>query len=137
MSMGAAAPRFRRDLNAAEVEDNGVLYVEVSDARSGKSFRFYDFEYAVARKLNGRSLADVSRALHEELQLELTPEQLQAFSDQLRSLGFLEAEEPQAFFPPLVDDESGEFEMPNLAQSPSAAPTELTSPPATPATPAP
>ena len=94
------------------------MYVEVKDDRSGKSFRFYDFEYAVAQKLNGRPLADVARELRAELQLELTPEQLEAFSDQLRSLGFLDTDGPASFFPPLVDDESGEFEMPNFAATP-------------------
>ncbi len=141
--MGAAAPRFRHDLQAAEVQADGVMYVEVRDDRSGKSFRFYDFEYAVARKLNGRPLAEVARELHAELQLELTPEQLEAFSDQLRLLGFLDADAPETFFPPLVDDESGEFERPNFAAAagPPAAvtPAPVTPPPVTPApvTPAP
>jgi hypothetical protein len=129
--MGAAAPRFRRDLHAAEVEADGVMYVEVKDTRSGKAFRFYDFEYAVARKLNGRPLSEVARDLRSELQLELTAEQLEAFSDQLRSLGFLDAEGPDTFFPPLVDDESGEFEMPNLTAAPGP-PAALTPRPLTP-----
>ena len=108
------------------------MYVEVKDDRSGKSFRFYDFEYAVARKLNGRPLADVARDLRSELQLELTAEQLEAFSDQLRSLGFLEHRgRPSTFFPPLVDDESGEFEMPNLAAA-AGPPRAADAPPLTP-----
>ena len=40
-----------------------MLYVEVTDARSGKSFRFYDFEYAVALALDGRPLDVVAADL--------------------------------------------------------------------------
>ena len=127
--MGAPAPRFRRDLTAAEVQADGVLYIEVTDTRSGKSFRFYDFEYAVAQKLDGRTLEQVAQDLQQNLQLELNPEQLAAFADQLRSLGFLD--EAEGFFPPLIDDESGEFNTPSLRASAPAATGE------TPATPAP
>ena len=121
--MAEGAPRFRRDLPASNVEADGVLYVEVSDPRSGKSFRFYDFEYAVALKMDGRPLDKVADDLRAE-ELELTVEQLEGFADQLRSLGFVE--ESPGFFPPLAEDESGEWAAPPIRASvaPAAPPAQ-------------
>jgi hypothetical protein len=131
--MAEGAFRFRRDLPASNVEADGVLYVEVSDPRSGNSFRFYDFEYAVALKLDGRPLDTVAADLRDSAELELTVDQLAAFADQLGSLGFVE--QAPSFFPPLAEDESGEWSSPAIrGRGPNATPpAELIRPAATPA----
>jgi multidrug efflux pump subunit AcrA (membrane-fusion protein) len=142
--MGGGSPRFRRDMQAANVEDEGVLFVEVTDPRSGKSFRFYDFEHTVALALDGRPLEVVAATLKEAAELELTRDQIASFADQLQALGFLEngengpaaddsdlfsqgslaeleADSPE-FFPPLVAEESGSFERPRgLGEEPAEA----------------
>jgi multidrug efflux pump subunit AcrA (membrane-fusion protein) len=139
--MGGGAPRFRSDLVASQVEADGVAYVEVTDGRNGKSFRFYDFEYAVAQRLDGRGLDDVAAELRAGSELDLTGEQLAAFADQLRSLGFLEDEAPArdadapSVFPPLVDDESGAFDTSGFRGQQPQLPAPVR-PAATPAPPA-
>src|SRR4051812_16724192 len=77
-SMGGGSPRFRQDLEANSVEADGVVYVEVSDRESGRSFRFYEFEHAVALALDGSALDTVVARLHESNQIELTVDQLAA-----------------------------------------------------------
>ncbi len=131
--MGGGSPRFRRDLTANPVEADGVVYVEVTDRRSGQTFRFYDFEYTVAQALDGRPLEIVADDLRAHHELELTPTQLSSFGEQLGALGFLDDDggraptaHPQslapadlgtlddlpAFFPPLEADEAGDFSGP-------------------------
>jgi multidrug efflux pump subunit AcrA (membrane-fusion protein) len=124
--MGGGSPRFRRDLQATTLEAEGVQFVEVTDPRSDKTFRLYDFEHTVALALDGRPLEDVAEDLRINAQLELTPEQLSAFADQLGTLGFLEsadsadngdsgaASEGEGFFPPLTAEESGQFDRPAI-----------------------
>jgi hypothetical protein len=90
--MGGGSPRFRRDLTASPVEADGVVYVDVSDSTSGNGFRFYDFEHTVALAMDGRPLDEVADDLRLRCELDLTPEQLTAFAEQLAALGFLEPE---------------------------------------------
>ena len=61
-----------------------------TDTQSGKSFRFYDFEHTVALALDGRPLDAVAADLKQNAELELSPDQLASFADQLEALGFLE-----------------------------------------------
>ncbi len=88
--MTKALPRFRRDLEAHGLEEDGVHYVEVRDGRNNASFRFYDFEHAAALALDGRPLDQVLGGLRAQADLDLTVDQLAAFADELLSLGFLE-----------------------------------------------
>ena len=46
-------PRFRNDLVAQQLEEEGVQYVDVTDPNSGSTFRFYDVEYSIACGMNG------------------------------------------------------------------------------------
>jgi hypothetical protein len=103
-------------MQATTVESEGVSFVEVTDPKTGKSFRFYDFEHTVAQALDGRPLDVVAVALKENAGLELTADQLAAFADQLEALGFLETAENGAdrFFPPLTAEETGNFERPRI-----------------------
>ena len=89
---GETRPKFRDNLVAQPVEDSGVQYVDVSDPYSGASFRFYDFEYAVAYLMDGtRSPEDVAKSARTELGFETTPEDVSAFAAELTKLGYVTA----------------------------------------------
>jgi hypothetical protein len=89
--MDPASPRFRQDLAVSTTEADGVPCVDVSDARSGASFRFYDFEYQLALQLNGQPLAQVIAWASLTYGVDLTAEGIGEFSGRLSELGFLEA----------------------------------------------
>src|SRR4051812_3583087 len=88
--MADASPKLRPDLTATAVEVDGVAYVEVRDPRIGRSFRFYDFEYALALQLNGQPVADVVSWAVAAYGLQLTAAGVAGFADRLAELGFLE-----------------------------------------------
>src|SRR4051812_23743507 len=90
--MAQPTPRFRRDLAATATEADGVAFVDVSDARTGTTFRLYDFEYQLALQLDGRPVEDVVAWASSAYGLDLTPEGITEFSGRLGELGFLEAD---------------------------------------------
>ena len=90
--MSLEKPRFRRDLEAVAVEAGGQDYVEVSDRRTGTSFRFYDFEYRVALAFDGLAFDKVAPWVKLSSGLELTVAQLEEFAARLDEMGFLETE---------------------------------------------
>jgi hypothetical protein len=94
--MGDSSPRFRHDLIATAVEVDGVRYIDVRDPSRGLGFRFYDFEYALARQLDGRPAADVSAWAIATYGLDLTPAGIDEFASRLAELGFLEGSVPTA-----------------------------------------
>jgi hypothetical protein len=116
--MDEASPRFRQDLVAAATEAEGVPCVDVSDPRSGTSFRFYDFEYQLALQLNGQPLQTVTAWASEAYGVDLTAEGVGEFAGRLAELGFLE---PAASAP---------------VPAPAAAPAEATPAPEAAAAPA-
>lgn len=138
------APSLRKDLVASPVDENGVTYVDVSDPRSGRSFRLYDFEYALATQLDGRSLDVVVAWAKESYGLELTVDALAQFAEQLAGLGFLEGSEggaqPSDLAPTSGSDSQGgfrwdEFAATTIGSDPSPLPNTAgevptTSPPA-------
>src|ERR1041384_3698798 len=82
-------PRLRDDLVAATVEEDGVVYVDLTDPTTGVSFRFYDFEYELAKQLNGQSVDAVVAWASDVDQTEMTVAALDEFVEKLRGLGFL------------------------------------------------
>src|SRR5712672_2174787 len=88
--MADASPRFRHDLLATAVDIDGVRYIDVRDPDRGTSFRFYDFEYELARQLDGRPVGDVSAWAVATYGLDLTPAGIDEFAARLAELGFLE-----------------------------------------------
>jgi hypothetical protein len=92
-------PRLRADLITATAEEDGVTYVEVRDPSTDNSFRFYDFEYALATRLDGRSLEDVRGWAAETYGVELPVDALDAFVDKLTGLGFLTTGDPPSAAP--------------------------------------
>jgi hypothetical protein len=94
--MAQPSPRFRRDLVASPVEEEGVAFVDVQDLRTGTNFRLYDFEYQLALQLNGQSVADVVAWASATYAMDLTAEGIAEFAGRLGELGFLEGEGPSA-----------------------------------------
>jgi hypothetical protein len=88
--MDSASPRFRQDLTVSTTEADGVSCVDVSDAKTGANFRFYDFEYQLALQLNGQPLAQVIAWAAQTYGVELKDEGIAEFSGRLSELGFLE-----------------------------------------------
>jgi hypothetical protein len=86
-------PRFRNDLVAQPLEEEGVLYVDVTDPHSGNTFRFYDVEYSIACAMDGqRSLDALAQWTASELGIETTSDELTNVVKTLAELGYLEGE---------------------------------------------
>jgi multidrug efflux pump subunit AcrA (membrane-fusion protein) len=83
------APRLRKDLVATTADEQGVACVEVTDTASGASFRFYDFEYALAQQLTGQPLEDVAAWAQATYGIALSSDTLDQFLQKLEGLGFL------------------------------------------------
>ncbi|MES1165781.1 MAG: hypothetical protein ABUR63_08490 [Verrucomicrobiota bacterium] len=90
--MSDASPRFRQDLATSPVEADGIPCVDVSDPRTGTSFRFYDFEYQLALQLNGQPVTGVVSWASQTFGADLTPAGVNEFAARLRELGFLEGD---------------------------------------------
>lgn len=122
------APRLRDDLAAATVDEGEVTYVDLTDPATGVTFRFYDFEYDLAKQLTGQPLEDVVAWASATYQLELTPEALDEFIAKLAGLGFLggdarDGAQPQAISPASPSSSSGPFGKPSLSAA-AAAPAD-------------
>lgn len=90
--MDHASPRFRQDLAVSNTEADGVACVDVRDAKSGASFRLYDFEYQLALQLDGQPVAQVIAWASMTYGVDLTAEGIGEFARRLSELGFLEAD---------------------------------------------
>ena len=90
--MSLDRPRFRRDLEAVPLEADGQRFVEVTDPRTGQSFRFYDFEYRVAIAIDGLTFAQIIPWLKLATGIALEECELEDFAAHLDELGFLEPE---------------------------------------------
>ena len=53
MQTATDRPRFRDDLVAQPLEEEGIRWVDVTDPNSGSTFRFYDVEYSIACAMDG------------------------------------------------------------------------------------
>jgi hypothetical protein len=85
-------PRFRSDLVSRPLEENGQRFVDVTDPDSGKTFRFYEVEYAVACAMNGnRSVGDLIDWSRAELGLEPSEREVQTVISTLGDLGYLQS----------------------------------------------
>src|SRR4051812_31065252 len=118
-------PRLREDLVAATVEEDGVVYVDLSDPTTGASFRFYDFEYELAKQLNGQPVAAVVAWASDVYQTDMTVAALDEFVEKLAGLGFLvvpgvvaRPKEPLPSSPFAIPSTAAEPEMVELASAP-------------------
>ncbi len=85
-------PRFRQDLVAEAIEDNGARYIDVIDPDTGGEFRFFEAEYAVACAMDGeRDIAGLVRWAEEELGIKPSASELKSVIATLGDLGYLDA----------------------------------------------
>lgn len=84
-------PRFRTDLVAQPIEENGQVFVDVTDPDSGTTFRFYEIEYSVACAMDGaRDLPQLVAWASSELGVEPSVGELQTVVRTLEDLGYLD-----------------------------------------------
>jgi hypothetical protein len=88
-------PRFRTDLVARTLEENGRRFVDVTDPESGSTFRLYAEEYAIACAMDGsRTLDGIRHWARSELGLDPSAEELGTVVAALSELGYLEKLHP-------------------------------------------
>ncbi len=88
-----SAAKLKSTLTANRDEQNGVVFYQITDPQSGKSFRLYEVEYLIARMLDGKTPNDVLvEKVHRDLQFELSVADFGKFITELHDLGFLEEE---------------------------------------------
>lgn len=86
-------PRLRGDLKATPVEDNdGVLYYDISDPKTGGSLRLFDFEWLLAQRLDGQqNYVELARWTEEQLGFSTSTGDLEAYGGKLLELGMAES----------------------------------------------
>jgi hypothetical protein len=88
----SSRPRFRTDLVAEPIDEDGQRYIDVIDPDNGNAFRFYEVEYSIACAMDGerdvRGLADWAR---EELGITPSSDEIANVVATLGDLGYLEA----------------------------------------------
>jgi hypothetical protein len=84
-------PRFRQDLLAELVDEQGARFVDVMDPDSGNLFRFYEVEYSLACAMDGeRDVPGIVKWAQEELGLTPSPQEVRTVIATLGDLGFID-----------------------------------------------
>jgi hypothetical protein len=85
-------PRFRQDLVAETVDDQGARFIDVMDPDSGNVFRFYEVEYSLACGMDGeRDVAGIVKWAQDELGLTPSQHEVRTVIATLGDLGFIDA----------------------------------------------
>jgi hypothetical protein len=94
-------PRFRQDLVAEPIEEQGARFIDVMDPESGNIFRFYEVEYSLACGMDGeRDVPGIVKWAQDELGLTPSPHEVRAVIATLGDLGFIEGAAASETFPP-------------------------------------
>jgi hypothetical protein len=92
VSSSSQVPAFRPDLQVQRVVDQGGVFYDIFDPRTGQTQRLYEAEYVVAQKLDGqRSVRAALDQLRQAAELELGEAEFGKVITQLRSMGLLSA----------------------------------------------
>lgn len=84
-------PRFRTDLVAEPIEEDGHRYIDVVDPDTGNGFRFYEVEYSLACAMDGaRDVPGLVQWAKEELGIEPSASELATVISTLGDLGYLD-----------------------------------------------
>jgi hypothetical protein len=90
-------PRFRQDLVAELIEEQGARFIDVMDPDSDSVFRFYEVEYALACAMDGeRDVAGIVKWAQEELGVTPSPKEVQSVIATLVDLKFIDTAAPAA-----------------------------------------
>jgi hypothetical protein len=85
-------PRFRNDLVAEPIDEDGQRFIDVVDPDTGAAFRFYEVEYSLACAMDGeRDVAGLVTWAQEELGITPTSSELASVIATLGDLGYLDA----------------------------------------------
>lgn len=86
-------PRFRQDLAAEAIEDQGHRFIDVMDPDTGSHYRFYEVEYSLACGMDGeRDVAGIVRWAQDELGLSASANEVRRVIATLGGLGFIGAD---------------------------------------------
>lgn len=86
-------PRVRRDLTATPSQEGEIAYIDVHDPLSGGSLRLYEHEWLIAQQMDGRrTFIEVATWARSQFEWQPSPDDLQAYAEKLRELGFLAAD---------------------------------------------
>src|SRR2546423_14984188 len=92
MSSPTDRPRFRQDLLAELIDEQGKRFVDVADPDTGTCYRFYEVESSLACAMDGeRDVPGILRWAQEELGLSAKPDEVKSVIATLGSLGFIDA----------------------------------------------
>lgn len=108
-------PRFRQDLVAELIDDQGARFIDVMDPDSGSLFRFYEVEYSLACGMDGeRDIPGIVKWAQDELGLSPSQHEVRSVIAQLGELGFIDTGETTAESPAYPDSAPS---APELARS--------------------
>jgi len=84
-------PRFRQDLIAELIDEQGARFIDVMDPDSGNLFRFYEVEYSLACGMDGeRDVPGIVKWAQEELGLTPSHQEVRSVIATLSDLGFID-----------------------------------------------
>jgi hypothetical protein len=91
MQTGTEKPRFREDLLAEAIDEQGAKYIDVMDPDSGSVFRFYEVEFSIACAMDGkRDVPGIVKWAQDELGVTPTANEIHTVIATLGDLGYLD-----------------------------------------------
>lgn len=85
-------PRFRQDLIAETIDDQGARFIDVMAPEGQSVFRFYEAEYALACGMDGeRDIAGIVKWAQDELGLTSSHQEVRIVVATLHDLGFIDS----------------------------------------------
>ena len=88
---GYEKPRFRQDLVAEAIEDQGAKFIDVADPDGHHVFRFFEVEFSIACAMDGeRDIAGIVKWAQDELGLKPSPAEVRTVISTLADLGYLD-----------------------------------------------
>ena len=90
-------PRLRRELIISRIDEAGPPSYVIKDPLTNNYFRCGEYEYFIARQLDGRTpLWELQLKFNREFSTPMPLSSLEEFISQLQSLGFIEEEAPES-----------------------------------------
>jgi len=91
MQAGTERPRFRQDLFAEAVDEQGAKYIDVMNPDTGGVFRFYEVEFSIACAMDGeRDVPGLVQWARDELGVTPTTNEVLTVIATLGDLGYLD-----------------------------------------------